>query len=62
MLNSTFDVLHRRGLLDDILLQNFLRAPDEEDDAQDRSRGKQDGTVAIVCIEGRIANDHARTQ
>jgi hypothetical protein len=38
MLNSTLDVLHRRGVLDEILLEDDLRAPDEEDDAQDRAR------------------------
>jgi hypothetical protein len=35
MLKSTLDVLHRRGVLDEIVLEDFLRAPDEEDDAQD---------------------------
>jgi hypothetical protein len=38
MLNSTLDVLHRRGVLDEILLEDDLRAPDEEDDAQDLAR------------------------
>jgi len=43
MLYSTLDVLHRRGVLDEILLEDCLRAPLEEDEAQDLARGKQDG-------------------
>jgi hypothetical protein len=34
-LNSVLDVLHRRGVLEEIDVADFLRAPIEEDDAQD---------------------------
>jgi hypothetical protein len=37
-LNSTLDVLHRRGVLDEIMLEDFLRAPDEEDYGLDPGR------------------------
>src|SRR5215217_6108045 len=47
MLNSTLDVFHRRGVLDEILLEDFLHAPLEEDDAQDLAR--EASTKARVC-------------
>jgi hypothetical protein len=47
MLNSTLDVLHRRGVLDEIMLEDYLRAPDEEDEAQDRAR--EATKTAKVC-------------
>jgi hypothetical protein len=47
MLNSTLDLLHRRGVLDKILLEDYLRAPDEEDDAQDLAREAR--KTAAVC-------------
>jgi hypothetical protein len=47
MLNSTLDVLHRRGVLDEILLEDFLLAPLEEDYAQDLAR--EASKTARVC-------------
>lgn len=47
MLNSTLDVLHRRGVLDEIDDADFLRAPMEEYDAQDLAREAR--TTAAVC-------------
>jgi hypothetical protein len=47
MLNSTLDALHRRGVLDEIVLEDILRAPLEEDDAQDLAR--QAHKTASVC-------------
>jgi hypothetical protein len=47
MLNSTLDVLHRRGVLDEIDDADFLGAPMEEDDAQDLAREAR--TTAAVC-------------
>jgi predicted nucleic acid-binding Zn ribbon protein len=46
-LNSVLDVLHRRGVLDEIDAADFLRAPMEEDDAQDLARKAR--TTAAVC-------------
>jgi hypothetical protein len=46
-LNSVLDVLHRRGVLDEIDAADFLRAPMEEDDAQDLAREAR--TTAAVC-------------
>jgi hypothetical protein len=46
-LNSTLDVLHRRGVLDEIDAADFLRAPMEEVDAQDLARKAR--TTAAVC-------------
>ena len=45
MLNSTLDLLHRRGVLDEILLEEYLRAPlalRRRRSARSRARGKQD--------------------
>jgi hypothetical protein len=47
MLNSTLDVLHRRGVLDEILLEDDLRAPLEEGEAQDLAR--EASKTATVC-------------
>jgi hypothetical protein len=44
--DSTLDVLNRRGVLDEILLEDFLHAP-LEDDAQDLAR--KASTRARVC-------------
>jgi hypothetical protein len=38
MLKSTLDLLHRRSVLDEIVLEDVLRAPLEEDDARDLAR------------------------
>jgi predicted nucleic acid-binding Zn ribbon protein len=46
-LNSVLDVLHRCGVLDEIDDADFLRAPMEEDDAQDLAREAR--TTAAVC-------------
>jgi hypothetical protein len=46
-LNSVLDVLHRRGVLDEIAAADFLRAPMEEDDAQDLAREAR--KTAAVC-------------
>jgi len=60
MLNSTLDVLHRRGVLDEILLENYLRAPDEEDEAQYLAReASKTATVCSCCGRKLPSNEPA---
>src|SRR5215213_4602995 len=60
MLNSTLDVLHRRGVLDEILLEDCLRAPLEEDEAQDLAReASKTATVCGCCGRKLPSNEPA---
>jgi hypothetical protein len=60
MLNSTLDVLHRRGVLDEILLEDYLRAPLEEDEAQDLAReASKTATVCGCCGRKLPSNEPA---
>jgi len=57
MLNSTLDVLHRRGVLDEILLEDYVRAPDEEDDAQDLAREASKTARMCGCCGRKLPSD-----
>jgi hypothetical protein len=57
MLNSTLDVLHRRGVLDEVVLQDYLRAPDEEDDAQDLAREATKTARVCGCCGQKLPSD-----
>ena len=57
MLNSTLDVLHRRGVLDEIVLQDDLRAPDEEIDAQDLAREATKTARVCGCCGQKLPPD-----
>jgi hypothetical protein len=57
MLNSTLDVLHRRGVLDEVVLQDYLRAPDEEDDAQDLAREATKTASVCGCCGQKLSSD-----
>ena len=60
MLYSTLDVLHRRGVLDEILLEDCLRAPLEEDEAQDLAReASKTATVCGCCGRKLPSNEPA---
>jgi hypothetical protein len=54
-LNSTLDVLHRRGVLDEILLEDFLRAPEEEDYAQDLAREAREKARVCGCCGRKLS-------
>ena len=54
-LNSTLDVLHRRGVLDEILLEDFLRAPEEEDNAQDLAREAREKARVCGCCGRKLS-------
>jgi hypothetical protein len=54
-LNSTLDVLHRRGVLDEILLEDFLCAPDEADHAQERAREARETAKMCGCCGRKLS-------
>jgi hypothetical protein len=54
-LNSTLDVLHRRGVLDEILLDDFLRAPEEEDYAQDLAHEAREKARVCGCCGRKLS-------
>ena len=57
ILSSTLDVLHRRGVLDEILLEDYLRAPDEEDEAQDLAREGSKTARMCGCCGRKLSTD-----
>jgi hypothetical protein len=57
MLNSTLDVLHRRGVLDEIVLEDYFRAPDEEIDAQDFAREATKTARVCGCCGQKLPPD-----
>jgi hypothetical protein len=57
MLESTLDVLHRRGVLDEIVLENYFRAPDEEIDAQDLAREVTKTARVCGCCGQKLPPD-----
>jgi hypothetical protein len=57
MLNSTLNVLHRRGVLDEVLLEDYFRAPDEEDDAQDLAREAYRTAGLCGCCARKLDSD-----
>ena len=57
MLKSTLDVLHRRSVLDEIVLEDVLRAPLEEDDAQDLAREAIKTARVCGCCGQKLPSD-----
>jgi hypothetical protein len=53
-LNYVLDVLHRRGVLEEIDNADFLRAPLEEDDAQDLAREACKNAAVCGCCGRRL--------
>jgi len=54
-LNSTLDVLHRRDVLDEILLEDVLRSPDEEDHAQELAREAREAAKLCGCCGRKLS-------
>ncbi len=55
ILSSTLDVLHRHGVLDEIGLADYLRAPLEEDDAQDLAREARETAGVCGCCGRKLS-------
>jgi hypothetical protein len=56
VLNAALDVLHRRGVLDEVLLEDYLRAPDEEDDARDLAREASKAAKVCGCCARKLVS------
>ena len=54
-LNSVLDVLHRRGVLEEIIAADFLRAPMEEDYAQDLAREAREKARVCGCCGRKLS-------
>jgi hypothetical protein len=57
VLNATLDVLHRHGVLEEVLLEDDFRAPDEEVDAQDLAREAYRTAGLCGCCARKLLAD-----
>jgi hypothetical protein len=58
-LNSVLDLLHRRGVLNEITLADYVRAPDEEDDARDLAREARKTAGMCGCCGRELSRESA---